>query len=61
MSGGPGRDSIATGGGNDRIQAFDGRRDRVHCGRGRRDRVTHDPSDILIGCERRTPGTPPIG
>ena len=51
MSGGPGEDSIATGKGNDRIEAADGSRDRVRCGPGRRDAVTADRIDLLSGCE----------
>ena len=51
MSGGAGEDSIATGAGNDRIEAADGRRDRVRCGPGRRDAVTADRIDLLSGCE----------
>ena len=53
MSGGPGRDSIATGAGNDRIEAADGRRDRVRCGPGN-DSVTADRIDLLSGCENVT-------
>jgi hypothetical protein len=53
VSGGPGEDSIATGPGNDRVEAADGQRDRVNCGRGRRDTVTTDSFDIVKGCERR--------
>ena len=58
MSGGPGEDSIATGAGNDRIEALDGRRDRVDCGRGKRDAVTSDPFDIVTGCEQQSHAAP---
>jgi hypothetical protein len=53
VSGGPGEDSIATGRGNDRVEALDGRRDRVRCGGGRNDTVTADSFDIVSGCEHR--------
>jgi hypothetical protein len=58
VSGGPGEDSIATGRGNDRVDALDGHRDRVNCGRGKKDFVSHDAFDILIGCENGAHGEP---
>jgi hypothetical protein len=47
-------DSIATGAGDDRIEALDGRRDRVNCGRGKNDSVTSDKFDTVTHCEHRT-------
>jgi hypothetical protein len=53
VSGGPGRDSLATGAGDDRIEVADGRTDRVRCGPGI-DSVTADRIDVLSGCEKIT-------
>ena len=51
VTGGRGSDSIATGAGNDFVQAKDGRRDVVRCGPGTEDAAEVDSSDIFSGCE----------
>ena len=53
----PGADSIATGAGDDRIEAADGRRDRVRCGPAATP-VVADRIDLLKGCETVTPPPP---
>ena len=58
VSGGPDADGIATGGGDDTVDARDNVRDRVYCGSGS-DTVYADPIDILRGCEKVVLDAPP--
>ena len=58
MIGGGGRDTIATGAGNDVVDARDGHRDVVRCGAGA-DTVVADQGDVLHGCEHRLAQAPP--
>ena len=62
VSGGPGADSIASGAGQrpDR-GARRAAATASSCGRGQATTVTPTRSTSLIGCERRSPRTPPIG
>ena len=53
FSGGGGADGIASGPGDDTIDAHDNRRDRVYCGGGT-DTVYADAFDILRDCEIRS-------
>ncbi len=52
IRGGPGKDRIIAGGGNDRVTAVDRKRDRVICGSGKRDQALVDLRDRIKGCER---------
>jgi hemolysin type calcium-binding protein len=56
---GTGRNRLAAGGGNDRVNVANGRRDRVNCGAGR-DTVRADKGDRLRHCERRRYLIPPF-
>ena len=49
--GGPGRNRLRGGRGNDRLSAANGKRDLVNCGAGR-DRARVDAFDLVRGCER---------
>jgi len=54
ISGGPGHNSIFSGGGNDKIDVKDGVADDVDCGTGSSDKVNADLIDRLVNCERVT-------
>jgi hypothetical protein len=52
IGGGPGRDLLAGGGGNDELNGRDRDRDRLDCGAGARDRAKPGRGDSVKGCER---------
>ena len=52
LVGGSGVDRLLAGAGNDIVDARDGNAERVDCGPGT-DAVRADPTDRLVGCERR--------
>ena len=51
--GGPGKDLVDGGAGNDQLVAVDGQRDIVDCGRGH-DKATVDRSETIRNCEAVT-------
>jgi Ca2+-binding RTX toxin-like protein len=52
LSGGPNRDIISAGAGDDRIRARDGSRDEVGCGSGHDVAIIDAKDEVHRGCER---------